>query len=338
MLNSLSASTALESALRAPRVLVFSADDTLFSLHLDWVESVYDRDTTTVYSVRDRSGQWHSFLIHDQEPAMVVDPRELFGLREILGEPDRSSYVLVRSGGYLLALQVDACVGVQELNLRRLHPVPTNLVRDNGICVGHLVDLDGTVLTVLDPAQLLDSHMTTRLDPGVAQARAFVERQRQIEALWPEICRDPSAAALRSYARLCRRNGRSRAASAARLVLKHWSETDAPTANSRSHAESVVADLLRCARQARSGEIVVEGAEGERGRVALFEGRIIDATAGEAWGRRALRELLMLKAGECRFVESDTSSHPQRMDESTAALLIEALESLHDDRRGKRGR
>src|SRR5512144_646142 len=115
-------------AARAARVLVCSVDDGLFGVHLDWVEAVYPRAALAVHAVRIKGQRPRPFVLHRQEPAPIIDLREALDLETALGTTARAELLIVRSGSILLALPVDTCVGVRDIDLRSQVPVPTTLL------------------------------------------------------------------------------------------------------------------------------------------------------------------------------------------------------------------
>jgi len=317
------------------RVLVFSVDDGLFALHLDWVEAVYPRTSAVLRTVKVGPWRWQPVLIHRDDAAPVIDLRQAFGLHGVLGDTQRDAFLVLRSGSCFLALQVDNCMGVRDLDLRAHPPVPTSLVGDGGLCVGHLLDLDGAILTVLDPSRILDPNVRTVLEPALRRARGFKERQGKITALWSALQQAPTAAELRMFARLCSRNGRSKAAAAARLVLKHLPHAQSPDATEHETVgERVLCEVLRAAAQQRTGELIFEpdGGGGD-GRVVLRGGRIVDASDQNHWGRQAVQQMVNARAGSCCFVETRLDDQIERMNESAVALVITALESGSTGRR-----
>lgn len=321
----------------AGRVLVFTVDDGLFSLQLDWIEAVYPRDAVEVHVVRTRGGRPQPFLSHRDQPALILDLRELVGLSGVLGETERSSFLVVRCGSHLVALQADACVGVRELDLGKQVPVESALIRDSGLCVGHLVEQDGGMLAVLDPNQLVDGAMRESLAPALREAAAFIDRQQKVDGLWRELCDTPTPLAVRTYSRLCKRVGRPKAANAAKTILKYL---EGPTAAAGdSAADRLMRELVRLGVEKSTGELVLESGNGKaEGKFFLVAGRTIDAYYQSDWGRRAVRKMLELREGNWRFVESSGGARPVRMAESTVALVISALESISEDRRGRRER
>lgn len=324
----------------AGRVLVFSSDDASFALQLDWVQAVYARDSVAIHTAKARGGRSQPFLLHAGEPALVVDLREAFGLSGLLGDKARSAFLVVRSGSFLVALQVDAVLGVRDLDLHGQTAVPSALIRDAGLCVGHLVEQDGGVLAVLDPNCLVDSGLREILEPVNREARAFVDRQVKVDALWREICNAPSSGALRTYSRLLKRVGRSKAAAASRTVLKFLEALEgagSPAADSFS--EKVVRDLVRAAEDKKTGQYTFGQADGGGdGRIFLESGRIVDAYFQSDWGRRALKRILELRDAGYSFSAEAAAGRPVRITESTVASLVSALESISEERRGRRER
>jgi chemotaxis signal transduction protein len=319
------------------RVLVFMVDDGFFGIHLDWAEAVYQREAVVVHAVRTRAGGAHPFLSHRGEPAFIVDLRRLLGLHDVLGEAARSAFVVVRSGPYLLALSIDELVGVEPLDLGSRVPVASNLVRDGGLCVAHLVARENGILVVLDPNRLLDGGMRDALEPALRSARASLERLRRMDELWATMRKAASLADVRNYARLCRRGGRSRAANAARTILKFMEPGGAAAAESPS--ERLIGELLGLAEAQRTGDILFEFSEGRPGgKIVLQRGRVVDAEYDGEWGTGAFRRLLDATVGQCRFVEQEPADHPARIAESTVALLISSLQGLGEERRGRRER
>jgi hypothetical protein len=319
---------------------VFTVDDGLFGLHLDWVEAVYPRSEARVHSLRDDARRTRGFLVHGGHPALVVDLREAFRLDTLLSAAVRDHYLVVRSGPLRLALPVDGCAGVRELDLSAQAPLPAAVLRDGGLPAGHIVEVeDGRMLVALDPGRLVDETGRDELLGLQRKAAAFQERQEKLEAVWKQVCADPDVADLRAFARLCSRNGRSRAALATRLLIKCMSNGrsgDESTATSSAY-EHLVRELTRLGRQRCSGTLVVEASNpsGE-GRIVVSHGRVVDAFLGPEWGRPAFASLLSLKEAQLRFLEEEPSESTARFSESTAALVIETFESLGGDRRRRR--
>lgn len=323
------------------RVLVFAVDDGLFGVHLDWVEAVYEQRAVETHRVRLDKGPWHTFLLHRGEPAVAIDLRDAFDVAGVLGLPERAAYAIVHSGGYRIALAIDQVAGVQELSLDVHRPLPANLVRDGGIPVGHVVQMDDRMLVVLDPHRLLSSARRAALEPVWSRARAYAERHDKIERTWRDICSSPSEESVRAYSRLCSRNGRPKAAAAARSVLKAMSAGDGASTNGSmpSLSERLVGEVLRCASQRASGVIQVAGEQGPPvGAVFVAAGRVIDAQADSEWGRMALKSLLSREAGRVSFVESDLADYPERLSESSVALMISSLETVAVEQRKRRSR
>ena len=316
---------------------MFTVDDGFFGIHLDWAEAVYQRDAIAVHSVRTRAGGAHAFLSHRGEPAFIVDLRRLLGLHDVLGDAVRSAFVIVRSGTYRLALSIDELVGVEPLDLGSHVPVASSLVRDGGLCVGHLVAREDGILVVLDPNRLLDGAMRDALEPALRSARAFLDRLRRIEELWATMRKAATLSDVRNYVRLCRRGGRSRAAAAARAVLKFMEPGAAAGADSMS--ERLIRDLLGFSETQRTGEVLFELPEGRSGgKIVLQRGRVVDAKYEDEWGIPAFRKLLDSTAGQFRFVEREPAESPGRIADSTVALLISSLQGLSEERRGRRER
>jgi chemotaxis signal transduction protein len=329
---------AIAEASRTARVLVFTVDDGLFCIHLDWVEAVYQREDAPLHMVKEGDSVGR-FLIHRGQPALVIDLREAFGLNELLGATDRSALMVVRAGSFLLALQVDACVGVRDLDLGTKVPVASTLVRDGGLSVGHLVDLDGKMHGLLEPNRILSGALREQLDPLLKEAQAFRDRQAELVELTAELRRDPTPAGLKNYARLSRRNGRTRAAGAARLVLKHVQEHEAGAGDGAvagdMAAETLLRDLVALSTARRTGTVIVQPAGGEPTEIFLDLGRIADAHVPGEWGRGALRRILAAREGAYHFEPTETAVYPQRIDDSALWLLVEVTEQLNEERRGR---
>jgi hypothetical protein len=319
----------------AARVLVFSVDDGLFSVHLDWVEAVYPRAAVAVHSLKAEGGRSRAFLFHGDEPAPVVDLREAFDLQDTLGTAARGDFLVVRSGSILLALPVDGCVGVRDLDLRTQIPVPTRLQRDGGLPVGHIVELDGKMMVVLDPNRLLEGGAREVLVSLYRKGQLFRERQLKTESVWAEICHHPTVANVRAYARLCGRTGRARTASVAREVLKAM----AASPNDGEAQAPLLAEIIRRARERQSGELAVtlEG-DAEPGSLIMSAGRIVDALHGGERGQAAVKRLLAGRPLSSEWRDVDTSAATERITESTVAVAITMLDALAGERRGRRGR
>lgn len=324
------------------RVLVFSVDDGLFGIHLDWVEAVYEAASMEAHRVRIDKGPWHRFLLHRGGPALQVDLREAFDLTEVTGMPERAAWAVIQSGGYKLAVAIDQVAGVQDLDLERRAPIPANLVRDGGIPVGHIVQMDERMLVVLDPHRLLSGMQRDALESVWNRAVAYAERHRRMQEVWSEICAEPNGENLRVYARLCARNARPRAAAAARSVLKLLANLESGIRHGElggSFADRLAAELLLRSGGGANGVVEVRGPHGEAaGAVFIAAGRAIDARCGSEWGRMALRRLLAMADGSVAYAQRDLGQHPERVAESTAALLISSLEEAAAEQRKRRGR
>jgi hypothetical protein len=318
---------------RGARVLVVCIDDGLFALHVDWVEAVYPRAAVHVHTIRTRAGQAQRFLAHAASPALIVDLREVFDLQAALAVPQRAQYLVLRSGSLTLAVAVDACVGVRELDLHTQIPVASTVLRDGGFPVAHIVSLDGKMLAVLDPNHLLDGALRIQLSAMQHRAERFLTRQAQLDAVWDEICAQPSAATLRTFARLCARTGRGRAAAATRLVLKHLSGPNGdgePT----SEPERLIGTVLRLSLERRTGELVLAPNGAANGHKLVFvDGRIINAWAGDASGTAACAQLLAARIPDYHFIDTDPTAGAAHIHESTVALAIASLEGAGAARR-----
>lgn len=330
------ATPALAEAIRPTRVLVFSVDDGCLCVDLDRVDTVYQRSEARVHALKAAGAVGRSFLIHRGEPALVVDLREAFGLNEILGITDRAAFVVMRAGSGPLAVPVDACIGVRDLDLYAKAPVPTALQRDGGFSVGHLVELDGRTHTLLEPTRILSSALRQHLEPHLREARAFCEREQEIDALIPRLRVETTLSDLKTYARLVRRNGRARAAAAARAVLKATQEiepnVDVPVTGELA-ADTLLCDLLALGVARQTGELQLALSGGDAAMIFFAMGRIADAQVAGASGRSALTRILAAHEGAYHFVPSDVPVYPQRIEDATPWLLVETIEHLSDARR-----
>ncbi|HVN86024.1 MAG TPA: chemotaxis protein CheW [Candidatus Binatia bacterium] len=337
------AQTAIAEDSQSARVLVFTVDDGSFCIHLDWVEAACRRDEAALHSIKGANGDYRSFLLHRGRPAMVVDLREAFDLSDCLGRVERDALLIVRAGAVLLALQVDACLGVRDLDLRSKTPVPSSLLRDGGVSVGHLVDFDGTLHGLLEPSRILSSALREQVEPVVKEAIAFGERHEKLAVLAEQLKRHPSAAGIKTFGRLSRRNGRTRTAAAARVVLKALQDAEHLDAGDDSiagslEAETLLRDLVAAAVMRRSGQFKVELPEESAATVLFDSGRIIDASVGDQWGRVALKRVLAAREGLYRFDTADPAPSHSSFGDATLWVLIEALAEISGERRGRSAR
>ncbi len=327
---------------QSDRVLVFSVDDGLFGVHLDWVEAVYEAGTVELHRVRVEKGPWHSFLLHGGEPALIIDLREAFDVADVLGQPERSAFAVIQSGGYRLAVGIDQVSGVQSLALESGSPVPANLQRDGGIPVGHIVHLDDRMLVVLDPHRLISGARRSSLEPIWTRARAYGERDEKLTQTWREVCASPSEENVRVFARLCGRNGRPKASAAARAVLKAMGDSQSgllANGTPPKLVDQIVGEVVRRAGSRGTGMLEVAGEEGPSvGALFLSDGRVIDAQYRSEWGRMALKSLIALERGRVSFSERDLGEHPERLAESSVASLISSIEAVSLEQRKRRGR
>jgi len=335
-------SAAVES-IPATRVLVFAADDGPLCVDINRVDSVCTRSDVQLHTLKTGDAVGRTFLIERGEPALVVDIREALGLTEILGVTDRAAFVVMRAGSLPLALAVDACIGVRDLDLQAKAPVPTALQRDGGFSVGHLIELEGTIHTLLEPSRILSGTLRARLDPLLEEARAFCEREKELASLAQRLRADGPLADLRSYARLARRNGRTRAAAAARAVLKmaqeaeqHVREGDPIAADHPT--ETLLRDLLALSSSHQTGELLLGPPGCDTNAIFFVSGRIADARTAGLVGRAAFKEIVTLHDGPYRFRPSDVPIRPQRIEGATLWLLVETLEQSAETRRNHQTR
>lgn len=318
------------------RVLVFHVDDGKFCLHTDWVEAIYPRKEVSLYKLRAADGSSTQFLIHRGQPAWVVDLRQAFGLDGVLGAAERPAFAVVRSGSALLALRVDEFTGVRELDLLARSTVPAALVRDGGHPVGHLVELDGQLHMLLDPNRILSNALRDALDPLLEEALAFRDCQAKLDRLVPELRRHCTAAGLKTYARLSRRNGLARKSAAARTVLKALEAVHGFNGGLQGSlgTEQLLKDLLELAQARQSGILDIRTPE-RPASVYYRDGAMIDAIYGEDRGKEALKEILALREGSYSFRPADTSGHICRIPDSPAWVLAEIIAQLTEERRVK---
>ena len=311
------------------RVLVCSVDRGLFGIQAAWVEAVYPTASMSVHTVRTDAGQRQAFIVHRDEPALIVDLRQAIGLNGVLGDATRDAFLVLRSGPALLALPVDHCVGIRTLDLGERAPVPSAVQRDGGLPMGHLVELDGRMLMVLDPARILDASHRDGLLSALRRAQAICQRRHKLAALWEEIRHEPSAPALRAYAGLCSRTGRARTAAAARTVLAALPDGDASV--DADERRALLRALLRCAAERRTGSLTCSS-DGIGAALDLVDGRLVALRAGAEHGRAALAHLLNATCREIVFVDVAITGGRGTTD-SIAAAVISALEARAPQRR-----
>jgi hypothetical protein len=278
------------------------------------------------------------FVLHRNEPALIIDLREAFELEATIGVTSRSELLIVRSGSLLLAVPADACVGVRDLDLRAQVPVPTKLLRDGDVPVGHIVELDEKMLVVLDPNRLVDGAAREALVLVHHKALRFEERETKLGEVWKALTTEPTASHLRVYARLCGRNGRSKMAAAARTVLKCLTEGDATASNGTEENGGALPAIVQTAQAGRTGVLHVRTPIGdEEGRLTFVAGKVVDAACAAEQGRAAVKRVLALPATTTQFVDGDVACG-ERISESTVALALWALDSLASERRPRRSR
>ena len=338
------ATTGTAESTRSTRVLVFAVDDGALCVDIDRVDTVYARSETRLHTLKDADALSCSFLIHRGEPALIVDLREALGLSEILGLTDRAAFIVMQAGSFPLALAADACVGIRDLDLRTKTPVPSALQRDGGVSVGHLIELDGKVHTLLEPSRILSSAQRQRLNPFLQEARAFCEREEEINALTLKLKAETVFSDLKAYARLTRRNGRTRAAAAARLVLKaaqdgdHNAAYDSSAVSGDLAADTLLRDLVALSVARQTGEVQLTLPGGGTAALSFAAGRIADAQIADALGRAAVRQILAQHDGAYRFVASDVPVHPHRIQDAAPWLLVETIEQMAAARRNRHAR
>ena len=331
------------AATRPSRVLVFAVDDGLVCVDLDWVEAVYQRGDVRVHAAKDARGVSRGFFVHRGAPAVIIDPREALGLDTLLGPTTRSAFMVLRTGSCLIGLAVDAFVGVRDLDLGAQTPVPSSLLRDGGLSVGHLIELDGKLHALLEPSRIISSLLWEQLAPVLKESQAFSERQQRLVELTAELRREPTVSALRTFARLCRRNGRSRAAATTRAIVKTLQEYEQHTNGSGLVAgdlggDALLHDLVRLSAARQTGEVQLHVPDDESATIFFDAGRIADATMARQWGRAAFKRILALTEGSYSFAPSDVPVHPQHIDDAALWLLIDTMEQLNEGRRTRHAR
>jgi chemotaxis signal transduction protein len=334
--------TATATATRPTRVLIFTVDDGFMCVDLDRVDTVYARGQARVHTLKTADVS-RSFLIHHNEPALIVDLREAFGLSEILGATERAALMVMRAGSFPLAVPVDACIGVRDLDLQTRTPIPTALQRDGGFSVGHLVELDGRMHSLLEPTRIVSSTLRAHLEPFLQEARAFCDREKTIAELIVKLRDAGTVGDLKMYARLARRNGQHRAAAAARAVLKAVQDgehqaADSPDMPRAFAADTLLRDLLALSTARQTGELQISLPDARPASVFFAAGRIVDAQIAGVWGRPAIKQILAAHAGTHCFVASDVPLHPQRIQDAAPWLLVETVALSSEVRRGYHAR
>lgn len=312
------------------RVLVCAIDRGLFGIQAGWVEAVYPTASTTVHTTRTGGGARQPFIVHRDEPALIVDLRQALALDGVLGAATRDAFLVVRSATALLAIPVDHCVGIRTLDLGEQLPVPSAVERDGGLPMAHLLELDGRMLAVLDPARILEPAHRDAILSAQRRARAICQRQHKLAALWQEIRRAPTPAALRAYASLCARSGRRRAAAGARAVLAALPDGDEAAASDR---QALLSTLLRCAAEQRSGTLRCRAGELDAA-IEIAAGRPVASRAGNENGRGALALLLGSSCEAITFTAGAVAPGRGEVD-SAAAAVIAAFESTATPRRAR---
>lgn len=325
----------LQEAPVAARVLVFTVDDGLFCVHLDWVEAVYQKGDLPLHSLKTQRGS-RRFVIHHGQPAWVVDLREAFALDELLGLNERTALAVIRAGSALLAVPVDACVGVRDLDLAARIPVPSAVLRDGGIPVGHLVDIDGKLHGLLEPSRIPSSTLRDELDPLLKEALAFRDREAKLTQLSDELRRTPSLGALKNFGRLSRRNGRTKTATAVRSLQKVLENGYVMNGslNGDLSADTLLRDVVALANAQATGELQLD-LQGSAACIYFDAGRVADAKAAGEWGRGALKEILASRNGTYSFASRETGIRPQRIADATLWVLLECIEQLTEERRAR---
>ncbi len=233
-------------------------------------------------------------------------------------------------------MQVDACVGVRDLDLSSRVPVPASLLRDGGFPVGHLVEIDGRIHVLLEPSRIPSNTLRDALDPLLESALAFRDRQEKLVSLAAELRHRPTLGGLKAFGRLCRRNGQTRTAAAVRTVVRTL-ETDHQSndpVQGELGTEALLRDLIALASMERTGELQFQI---ESGAASIYfdRGRIADAVVSGEWGREALKEILANREGLYEFIAQTEPVKPQRLDTATLWTLMECLEQLAEERRAR---
>jgi hypothetical protein len=186
----------------------------------------------------------------------------------------------------------------------------------------------------------LSSGLRAALDPFLKEAQAFCDREKQIGTLEAALRRDPSLTRLKTYARLTRRNGRTRAAAAARLVLKAAQQSTSATTTVAGElaADTLLRDVIGLCSTTQTGQVHVQLTNDAAGTIRFAAGQIVDAAMAGARGRAALMLILAAHDGSYRFVPSDTPVDPPRIEDASPWVLVKCLEQLSEERRARHTR
>ncbi len=323
------------------RVLEFTVDEGAYAIHLHSVIAISQREVTPTYSLSGRTRRVRRFLIHRGEPALVVSLRLALGFDG--NEPPRDGYLVLRSGPLLIAVPIDASVGLDALDFGSRAPLASAVVRDGGLPIGHLIEIEARPVVLLDPNRLLDHELRAEATTAAQSAVRFIKRQERIAELWSEIAAMPAVPAVQHFGRLCRRNGRPKAAAAVRHVLRHLepgaASGEGPGSQDGVFDDRLLGEVLALAGARRTGELIIDTGNGAGlGSLMLRDGQLVAATVGGDWGEPALRRLLALGASESEFAEVAAPEGAPQFAHSTVASMLSALEQLAAEPRLRRGR
>lgn len=315
------------------KVLICSVDGGWFGVRADWVEAVCPRESVVEQTLKGSDGTVHRYVMFQNEPALVLELRALVGVDAVVGRARRKQFMLVRSGQWLMAVPVDACVGVRALDLQSQTPVPSRIRRDGGIPIAHIVGLDDRMLVVLDPTRLLDARNRAVWATIVKRAQLFNRRLAKLESTWAEVRAHATTANLRAYASLCSRAGRSRAAAAAREAVGYLPTNDgaAIQVSAPSSSFAAIRALLEASEGRHTGRWRVELEGGGVVAIELSGGRVVDTPQA----RGVLSQVLTTSCGASNFYDSDGEASDSD-GASAASVLVESLEVNLQDQRKRR--
>ncbi len=125
------------------RLMLVRADGCRICVALDAVEGVFELDDPRRAS-----------LDLAQGAVPIVDWGQVTGVASD-GDPGARQVMVLRVGGKLVGLRIEACLGVRSVSLARTPPMPTKLTDESGEPLCFLLMLDGRPHLMLEPRGLL---------------------------------------------------------------------------------------------------------------------------------------------------------------------------------------
>jgi chemotaxis signal transduction protein len=141
--------------------MLVRADGCRICVALDAVEGIFDLDGDERRS---------TIALANGAQVPIVDWGQVTGVASA-GDAGGRQVMVLRTGGRLVGLRVDACLGVRSVSLARTPPMPTRLADATGQPLCFLLMLDARPHLMLEPRGLLARVARTEPEDDAGEAR-----------------------------------------------------------------------------------------------------------------------------------------------------------------------